>query len=109
MHPKLYFAASGTMTILGACQMTGDPTMDRGATGAVGGAVLGQILGGDRESTLAGAVLGGLAGAATANSAQTSGGTVQTGAQPCQDIFDDRTLHPEAKGDLCEARMYQIE
>ena len=37
----------------------------RAASGAIAGAAAGQVLGGDTEATVAGAVIGGAAGAAT--------------------------------------------
>lgn len=47
---------------LGAC---GHTTEQRAATGAIGGAVVGQVLGGSTAATVGGAVLGGVVGAAT--------------------------------------------
>lgn len=68
MQNKFKLMALGAALSLSACQSvsTGNPTTDRAAVGAAGGAVLGQALGGDTESTVGGAALGGLAGGLTA-------------------------------------------
>ncbi|MES2860832.1 MAG: YMGG-like glycine zipper-containing protein [Pseudomonadota bacterium] len=52
----------GAMAMLAACGTTME---QRAATGAIGGAVAGQVIGGDTKSTVAGAAIGGVAGAAT--------------------------------------------
>ncbi len=56
--PILMAATAG----LSACGYTAE---ERAATGAIGGAVLGQAIGGNTAATVGGAVLGGVAGAAT--------------------------------------------
>lgn len=48
---------------LSACGHTKE---QRAATGAIGGAVVGQVLGGSTAATIGGAVVGGVAGAVTA-------------------------------------------
>lgn len=52
----------GAMALLAACGTTME---QRAATGAIGGAVVGQAVGGNTNSTVAGAAIGGVAGAAT--------------------------------------------
>ena len=52
----------GAMALLAACGTTME---QRAATGAIGGAVAGQIIGGNTGSTVAGAAIGSVAGAAT--------------------------------------------
>ena len=95
-------------TALAGC--TGDPQIDNTAMGAAGGAVLGQLLGGDTGATVAGAAIGGIAGHMVAQNRRTTTAPAVTRAQtqpqvhPCQDIFD-RNLHPEVSGDLCDARL----
>ena len=50
------------VSLLAAC---GSTMEQRAATGAIGGAVAGQVIGGDTGSTVAGAVIGAGAGAVT--------------------------------------------
>jgi len=52
----------GLVALLGACGYTME---QRAATGAVGGAVAGQVIGGNTESTVGGAAAGAIAGAVT--------------------------------------------
>ncbi|OYX56743.1 MAG: hypothetical protein B7Y86_08195 [Brevundimonas subvibrioides] len=52
----------GAMALLAACGTTME---QRAATGAIGGAVAGQVIGGNTGSTVAGAAIGGVVGAAT--------------------------------------------
>lgn len=52
--------AVAVLSLLAACGTTME---QRAATGAVGGAVAGQVIGGDTEATVAGAAIGGVAGA----------------------------------------------
>ena len=54
--------AVAVLSLLAACGTTME---QRAATGAVGGAVAGQVIGGDTKSTVAGAAIGGVAGAVT--------------------------------------------
>ncbi len=63
MKNILKIAAAGALVAsLSACGYTME---QRAATGALGGAAAGQVIGGDTTATVAGAVLGGVAGAAT--------------------------------------------
>ncbi len=52
----------GMVALLGACGYTME---QRAATGAIGGAVAGQVIGGDTKSTVIGAGAGAVAGAVT--------------------------------------------
>ncbi len=52
----------GMVALLGACGYTME---QRAATGAIGGAVAGQAIGGNTESTVGGAAAGAIAGAVT--------------------------------------------
>ena len=52
----------GVVALLAACGQTME---QRAATGALGGAVAGQVLGGNTCSTVAGAAIGAVGGAAT--------------------------------------------
>ena len=52
----------GAMALLAACGTTME---QRAATGAVGGAVAGQVIGGNTRSTVIGGVAGAAVGAAT--------------------------------------------
>ena len=101
-------AALVLATSLTACVSTGDPTTDRFAVGAAGGAVAGQLLGGDTGSTLAGAVIGGMLGGATAPRQATQSTVRASQAHPCADIARRTDLDPEAKADLCDARLYPV-
>ncbi|CAN5269618.1 hypothetical protein BH10PSE1_BH10PSE1_14960 [soil metagenome] len=53
----------GVVCLLSACGTTME---QRAATGAIGGAVAGQVIGGDTKSTVIGGVAGAAVGAATA-------------------------------------------
>lgn len=57
-----FVPAAAVLTLLAACGTTME---QRAATGALGGAAVGQAVGGDTESTVAGAAIGAVAGAAT--------------------------------------------
>ncbi|MBJ7483964.1 glycine zipper 2TM domain-containing protein [Brevundimonas sp.] len=52
----------GVVALLAACGTTME---QRAATGAIGGAVAGQVIGGDTKSTVVGGVAGAAVGAAT--------------------------------------------
>jgi len=52
----------GIVALLAACGTTME---QRAATGAIGGAVAGQVIGGDTKSTVIGGVAGAAVGAAT--------------------------------------------
>ncbi|WGM48696.1 hypothetical protein KOAAANKH_03603 [Brevundimonas sp. NIBR10] len=52
----------GAVALLAACGTTME---QRAATGAIGGAVAGQVIGGDTKSTVVGGVAGAAVGAAT--------------------------------------------
>lgn len=108
MTIKTFITPALAALILSGCQMTGDPMTDRAAVGAAGGAVIGNLLGGDTESTLAGALLGGAAGAATAQGRRTAAAPAASGAHPCQDIFDAYPNDGEARSGYCEERLYLI-
>jgi osmotically inducible lipoprotein OsmB len=54
--------AAAALMLVAAC---GSTMEQRAATGAIGGAAAGQVLGGDTGSTVAGAAIGALGGAAT--------------------------------------------
>lgn len=68
MRTKMIGIAISATTLLGGCQVPDTPTIvndsriDGAAKGAIGGTVVGQVLGGDTEATATGALLGGLAG-----------------------------------------------
>ncbi|WP_375260347.1 glycine zipper 2TM domain-containing protein [Palleronia sp.] len=86
---------------LAACTATGDPQSDRALAGAAGGALIGQILGGDTEASLLGAVAGAAIGGIT------SGQPAQQD-HPCAEIYR-RYSNPEVAGDYCEVHLASLE